>query len=396
MSDEETAAEVPADVINETPNSTGDAEVAAADVVVEAAAADTTASTEGQSPSGAAACPSVEQVQQLRSIVEEAPQRDKQEVLDALNTLRSFGSLPAKMVKDTGIGLVVNTCAKNPDLDADIAKRAKELLVEWRDAHRKKRQASSASLQEGTPLKRLNSTASETGLGLSQRTTSQLSQESAAASDRQDADQESAAQPDQQDAASQEQAPLAPMGDSKKTADLREKVRQKLAEALSKEEQEIESKDEKDGNEEQRDPVVLAKELEEALYTQLLKAKGEKEYNNQARAVIWNMKDKKNHTFRFKLSVGFFRPEQVPTLTAEEMASDEKNAERTKIRQDAAEAIQSDWGIRHGATRISGMFTCGKCKGTRTTYFQMQTRSSDEPMTTFVTCLGCGNRWKFC
>eukprot|EP00439_Symbiodinium_sp_Y106_P042252 s4841_g5.t1 len=34
--------------------------------------------------------------------------------------------------------------------------------------------------------------------------------------------------------------------------------------------------------------------------------------------------------------------------------------------------------------------------GNKTTYFQMQTRSSDEPMTTFVTCLTCGNRWKFC
>jgi transcription elongation factor S-II len=26
----------------------------------------------------------------------------------------------------------------------------------------------------------------------------------------------------------------------------------------------------------------------------------------------------------------------------------------------------------------------------------MQTRSADEPMTTFVSCLECYNRWKFC
>lgn len=32
----------------------------------------------------------------------------------------------------------------------------------------------------------------------------------------------------------------------------------------------------------------------------------------------------------------------------------------------------------------------------KTTYYQMQTRSADEPMTTFVTCVNCGNRWKFC
>jgi DNA-directed RNA polymerase subunit M/transcription elongation factor TFIIS len=42
------------------------------------------------------------------------------------------------------------------------------------------------------------------------------------------------------------------------------------------------------------------------------------------------------------------------------------------------------------------MFKCGKCKKNNCTYFQMQTRSADEPMTTFVTCLNCNNRWKFC
>ena len=39
-------------------------------------------------------------------------------------------------------------------------------------------------------------------------------------------------------------------------------------------------------------------------------------------------------------------------------------------------------------------FTCGKCKSNECTYYQMQTRSADEPMTTFVTCINCGNRWK--
>lgn len=39
-------------------------------------------------------------------------------------------------------------------------------------------------------------------------------------------------------------------------------------------------------------------------------------------------------------------------------------------------------------------FTCGKCKSKKCTYYQLQTRSADEPMTTFVTCIDCGNRWK--
>jgi len=39
-------------------------------------------------------------------------------------------------------------------------------------------------------------------------------------------------------------------------------------------------------------------------------------------------------------------------------------------------------------------FQCHKCKSRECTYYQLQTRSADEPMTTFVTCIKCGSRWK--
>lgn len=42
-----------------------------------------------------------------------------------------------------------------------------------------------------------------------------------------------------------------------------------------------------------------------------------------------------------------------------------------------------------------GLFKCGKCKSYKTSYYQLQTRSADEPATTFVTCANCSNKWRF-
>ena len=39
-------------------------------------------------------------------------------------------------------------------------------------------------------------------------------------------------------------------------------------------------------------------------------------------------------------------------------------------------------------------YTCGRCFKKECSYYQMQTRSADEPMTTFETCLNCGKRWR--
>lgn len=40
------------------------------------------------------------------------------------------------------------------------------------------------------------------------------------------------------------------------------------------------------------------------------------------------------------------------------------------------------------------MFTCKKCRSKRCTYYELQTRSADEPSTIFITCLDCGKHWK--
>ena len=43
---------------------------------------------------------------------------------------------------------------------------------------------------------------------------------------------------------------------------------------------------------------------------------------------------------------------------------------------------------------MTDQFRCGKCGERKCSYFAAQTRSADEPMTIFVTCLNCNNRFK--
>lgn len=262
-------------------------------------------------------------------------------------------SIPTRVLHESQIGIIISRLSR-VSTDEAVRSAARDVVDTWRQIHRKRR--ASFGDNSGPSLKRTTSTVSDFGDGPAP----------AAVEDAYD----------------------------KRFAAHREKVRQKFLDALGKEE-EVETKG--DGAPgmmaKMRDPVVLASEIEQALYNQL---KIEKEYLGQARSILFNLRDSKNPTFIFKLMVGYFTPDQVPKLTAEDMASDAKNAERAKLRQYSMEEIQTDWALKHGGQRITGMFTCGKCQGTKTTYFQMQTRSSDEPMTTFVSCLSCNNRWKFC
>lgn len=41
-----------------------------------------------------------------------------------------------------------------------------------------------------------------------------------------------------------------------------------------------------------------------------------------------------------------------------------------------------------------GLFVCRRCKSHKTTFYLLQTRSADEPMTAFITCISCGNKWR--
>ncbi|EDQ31292.1 transcription elongation factor S-II [Enterocytozoon bieneusi H348] len=77
-------------------------------------------------------------------------------------------------------------------------------------------------------------------------------------------------------------------------------------------------------------------------------------------------------------------------LSSEDMKSEKQKLEEKKIVEDS---INSS---RQACTEAeTTMFKCGRCQKNQCTYYQLQTRSCDEPMTTFVRCTNCGHNWKF-
>ena len=42
-----------------------------------------------------------------------------------------------------------------------------------------------------------------------------------------------------------------------------------------------------------------------------------------------------------------------------------------------------------------GVLKCPKCSGCKTFSYSKQTRSADEPMTTFATCVACKHKWTY-
>ncbi|XP_053433127.1 transcription elongation factor A protein 3 isoform X2 [Nycticebus coucang] len=134
----------------------------------------------------------------------------------------------------------------------------------------------------------------------------------------------------------------------------------------------------------------MASEIEDHIYQELKST--DMKYRNRVRSRISNLKDPRNPGLRRNVLSGAISAGLIAKMTAEEMASDELRELRNAMTQ---EAIREHQMAKTGGT-TTDLFQCSKCKKKNCTYNQVQTRSADEPMTTFVLCNECGNRWKFC
>lgn len=89
-----------------------------------------------------------------------------------------------------------------------------------------------------------------------------------------------------------------------------------------------------------------------------------------------------------KINDCIIKPQEVSFMTHQEL-------NYNKWRPLIEEKIKRDkYKFETKIEASTDIFTCRKCKKNECTYYQVQTRSADEPMTTFVTCLNCDTRWK--
>ncbi|XP_065853079.1 transcription elongation factor TFIIS [Euphorbia lathyris] len=169
---------------------------------------------------------------------------------------------------------------------------------------------------------------------------------------------------------------------------MRDKVRELLVEALAKVASEVDEERRDEVN--ACDPIRVAVSVESAMFDKWGRSNGAQK--TKYRSVMFNIKDQKNPDFRRKVLVGEVKPERLINMSSEEMASDQRQEENKQIKERALFDCE-----RGGAPKATtDQFKCGRCGQRKTTYYQMQTRSADEPMTTYVTCVNCNNHWKFC
>jgi len=133
---------------------------------------------------------------------------------------------------------------------------------------------------------------------------------------------------------------------------------------------------------------IVAAKIEEAMWAAF--GTDEKTYQAKFRSLFSNLKDELNQGLRNALFTGDLQAVKLIQMSHEELANPALQEKRRKLKEHQIQARQD-----HKAQASCSLFVCFKCGKNQTTYFQLQTRSADEPMTTFVTCVNCGNHWRF-
>lgn len=312
---------------------------------------------------------------------------DTSSSIDMLNSLKKL-PIDLTILKNTGIGVVLNNLRKSCDSE-ELGTVAKSLLKNW-----KKLVASESSNQISSP----NSNNNDSNPPMSPPINNNHSNGSLNNSKEGNGNKRtlSSSSPDvptngnkiqkveaDKTATGRRYNPLVRQISFSQTKDpIRLKCREMLANAL-------ELKESIENGSELCCVNEIANRCEDVIFAEFKNT--ESKYKNRIRSRVINLKDPKNPKLRENVRLGLITPDRLAVMVAEEMASEDLKNLRAKFTQ---EGIDDHQMARTQGAKTT-LLTCSKCKGKNCAYSEMQTRSADEPMTTFAYCLNCGHRWKF-
>ena len=114
-------------------------------------------------------------------------------------------------------------------------------------------------------------------------------------------------------------------------------------------------------------------------------------YLMKCRSIYANMNKEsyvKNLHLRERLAEKEFLPHDIADMSSDRLFPEAWNDIITK------EMLRSKSAYETSQVSMTDQIRCGKCKKNKISYYELQTRSGDESMTIFHSCLSCGHRWK--
>ena len=115
-------------------------------------------------------------------------------------------------------------------------------------------------------------------------------------------------------------------------------------------------------------------------------------YLAKYRSISFNLKNEKNPLFKENVIKNIIQTKDIVNLKPEEIYPE--IWEDVFQRQIKKAMIHLKNEGKELEQAVEGNYTCNKCKCKKVTYYELQTRSADEPMTAYFTCLNCHNHWK--
>ena len=117
-----------------------------------------------------------------------------------------------------------------------------------------------------------------------------------------------------------------------------------------------------------------------------------KVYLRKCRSILFNLQNPENPRLLERVLSSEIKSKDLAYLSAEEMFPDLWIPVFKKLNEKEMRSLKNEGLLLENAVETN--YQCNKCKCRKVDHYSVQTRSADEPMTIYFTCMNCSNRWK--